>query len=42
MNSFEITHRLMNYLEIHNKLSRAPKIMKLGLKFIIFLLHHGK
>jgi hypothetical protein len=42
MNSFEITHGLINYLEIHNKFSRAPKILKLGSKFIIVLLHHGK
>jgi hypothetical protein len=33
---FGITHRDVNFLEIHSRFYRSPKIMKLGLKFIIF------
>jgi hypothetical protein len=42
MNFFEINHRLINYLEIHNKFSRDLKIMNFGPKFIISTTHHGK
>jgi hypothetical protein len=35
----ENTHRLVNSIEIHMKFSRTPKIIKLGPKFIIFLLN---
>jgi hypothetical protein len=38
---FRNTDTLVNSIEIHKNFSRAPKIMKLGPKFIIVLPHHG-
>jgi hypothetical protein len=42
LSKLENAQRFEISLEIHRKFYRAPKIMKLGPKFIIFLPHHGK